>query len=126
MPKPRKCPQCKKMYTSHNRTTFCSSKCWGKSRRMGPMICERCGKKFKYQTYRKYCTQKCSSLAAVIILDDRSCRFCDKIFTPKGRLVRCLVKRICCLTHSGSALPLPIIPSPPALETAEASSNVAT
>ena len=35
-----------------------------------------------------------------------------------------LVERICPLTQSGSALPVPIIPSPPALETAETSSYV--
>ena len=45
---------------------------------------------------------------------------------PNGWLVRCRVISICSLTHSGGALPDPIIPSPPASETAAASSVVAT
>jgi integrase len=46
------------------------------------------------------------------------------VYNPKGLPVCSLARCICCLTPSGSALPAPIIPSPPASETAETSSVV--
>ena len=41
-------------------------------------------------------------------------------FTPNGRSVRAFTSRICSLTTSGGALAAPMIPSPPAFDTAAA------
>ncbi len=48
------------------------------------------------------------------------------MFTPKGLLVRFLTFLMSLLTKLAGALPAPIIPKPPAFETAAASSAVAT
>ena len=48
------------------------------------------------------------------------------IFTPKGLSVICLTLSIFALTTSLGALPPPIIPKPPAFETAPAKSPSAT
>ena len=46
--------------------------------------------------------------------------FINMTFTPNGLLVRSFTLRICSRTTSGGALAAPIIPSPPASDTAAA------
>ena len=52
--------------------------------------------------------------------------FINIIFTPKGLSVLFLTSLICSLTQTAGAPPEPIIPSPPAFETAAAKLKSAT
>lgn len=97
------CPICGDPYIKKTRASrACSPECLKKlyrqeHRKVYKKICARCGREFETaRSYAKYCSETCATEARQaksaehirrkrVILEDRPCAHCGKMFTPRTR-----------------------------------------